>query len=34
MQALKAPNKSIFIKEVFSLGLKNLIKLLISTELF
>ena len=34
IQASKAPNKSIFIREVFSSGLKDLIKLLISAELF
>ena len=34
IQALKALNKSIFIKEVFSSGLKDLIRLLISVELF
>jgi len=33
-QALKAPSKSTPIREVFSLGLKDLIKLLISAELF
>ena len=34
MQALRAPSRSILIKEVFSSGLKDLIKLLISIELF
>ena len=34
MQALKAPSRSIFIKEAFSLGLRDLIRLLISIELF
>ena len=34
IQALKAPNRSTPIKEVFSLGLKDLIKLLINIELF
>ena len=34
MQALRAPNKSTPIKEVFSLGLRNLIRLLINTESF
>ena len=34
VQALKAFSRSIFIKEVFSSGLKDLIRLLISTELF
>ena len=34
VQALKAPNRSILIKEVFSLGLRDLIRLLISAELF
>jgi len=34
MQALSAFSKSIPIREVFNLGLKNLIRLLISTELF
>jgi len=33
-QALRAFNRSIPIKEVFSLGLKDLIRLLTSTELF
>ena len=33
-QALKASSKSIFIKEVFSSGLRDLIRLLISMELF
>jgi len=33
-QALRAPSKSIPIKEVFSLGLRDLIRLLTSTELF
>ena len=32
MQALKAPSKSTPIKEVFNLGLRDLIKLLISIE--
>jgi hypothetical protein len=31
---LRAPSRSIPIKEVFSLGLRDLIKLLISMELF
>ena len=34
IQALRAPNRFISIKEVFSLGLKDLIKLLIGIELF
>ena len=34
MQALRAPNRSTPIREVFSLGLEDLIKLLTSTELF
>ena len=34
MQALRAPSKSIPIREVFSLGLKDLIRLLTSMELF
>ena len=34
MQALRAPSKSIPIKEVFSLGLRDLIKLLTSIKLF
>ena len=33
-QALRAPSRSTPIREVFSLGLKNLIRLLISTESF
>jgi len=33
-QALRAPGRSIPIREVFSLGLKNLIRLLTSIELF
>jgi len=33
-QALRASSRSIPIREVFSLGLKNLIRLLISAELF
>ena len=33
-QALRAPNRSIHIREVFSLGLRDLIRLLISVELF
>jgi hypothetical protein len=34
MQALRAPSESIPIKKVFSLALRDLIGLLISTELF
>ena len=34
MQALRAFNRSIPIREVFSLGLKDLIRLLTSIELF
>ena len=34
IQALRAFNKFIPIREVFSLGLKDLIRLLISTKLF
>ena len=34
MQALRAPNKFIPIREVFSLGLRDLIRLLISIESF
>ena len=34
MQALKAPNRSILIREVFSLGLRDLIRLLTNIELF
>ena len=33
-QALRAPSRSILIREVFSLGLRDLIRLLISAELF
>jgi hypothetical protein len=33
-QALRAPSRSIPIREVFSLGLKDLIRLLISAESF
>ena len=33
-QVLRAPSRSIPIREVFSLGLNNLIRLLISAELF
>jgi len=33
-QALRAPSRSIPIREVFSLGLRDLIRLLISTESF
>jgi len=33
-QALRAPGRSIPIREVFSLGLKDLIRLLISMESF
>ena len=33
-QVLRAPSRSTAIREVFSLGLKDLIRLLISTELF
>jgi len=33
-QALRAPSRSIPIREVFSLGLRDLIRLLISVELF
>ena len=33
-QALRAPGRSIPIREVFSLGLKDLIRLLTSVELF
>ena len=34
MQALRAPSRSIPIKEVFSSGLKDLIRLLINVKLF
>ena len=34
VQALRAPSRSIPIREVFSLGLKDLIRLLINTKLF
>ena len=34
VQALRVPNRSIFIKEVFSLGLRDLIRLLINIKLF
>ena len=34
IQALKAPSKFTLIKEVFSLGLRDLIRLLNSIELF
>jgi len=34
MQALRAPSRSIPIREVFSLGLRDLIRLLTSIELF
>ena len=34
MQALKAPSRSIFIREVFSSGLRDLIRLLTNTESF
>jgi len=33
-QALRAPSRSIPIREVFSLGLRDLIRLLTSAELF
>jgi len=33
-QALRAPSRSIPIREVFSLGLRDLIRLLTSVELF
>jgi len=33
-QALRAPSRSIPIREVFNLGLRDLIRLLTSTELF
>jgi len=33
-QALRAPSRSTLIREVFSLGLRDLIRLLISAELF
>ena len=33
-QALRAPSRSIFIKKVFSSGLRDLIRLLISIESF
>ena len=33
-QALRAPSRSIPIREAFSLGLRDLIRLLTSTELF
>jgi len=33
-QALRAPSRSIPIREVFSLGFRDLIRLLTSTELF
>ena len=33
-QALRAPSRSTPIREVFSLGLRDLIRLLISAELF
>jgi len=33
-QTLRAPSRSISIREVFSLGLRDLIRLLISAELF
>jgi hypothetical protein len=34
IQVLRVPSRSIPIKEVFSLGLRDLIRLLISTESF
>ena len=34
MQVLRAPGRSIFIREVFNLGLRDLMRLLISIELF
>ena len=34
IQALRAPSKFIFIKKVFSSGLRDLIRLLINIELF
>ena len=34
VQALRALSRSMLIREVFSLGLRDLIRLLISTELF
>ena len=34
IQALRAPGRSILVREVFSLGLKNLIKLLTNIESF
>ena len=34
IQALRAPGRSILIREVFSLGLRDLIRLLTNTESF